>query len=76
MEARAVQIAAEKIRVTTLLQSLTNAKGTQSQRTIMIALLVWLAVKQDEIARRVTSLESVLHRPVAAQTNVIHQASR
>jgi hypothetical protein len=62
--------------VNELLKTLTNAKGTQAQRTIMIALLVWLTMKAGEVEkavedtnRRVSVIELRLSHVAQSETN-------
>jgi hypothetical protein len=64
--------------VNELLKALTDAKGTQTQRTIMIILLIWLAAQSEhlektveETARRVAALEQRLVNHHAPGTNTL-----
>jgi hypothetical protein len=66
--------------VNDLLKALTNARGTQSQRTIMIAMLAWLTMKAGHVEksvedtnRRVSAIELRLSHVAQSATN--HSAS-
>jgi hypothetical protein len=58
--------------VNELLKTLTNAKGTQAQRTVMIAMLAWLTMKAGHVEKAV---EDTNRRVSVIELRLSHNAA-